>query len=90
MIVENIIPLALLAGSLASFVGYKSWQVAKVRKENEKLNEQNHQLQTEKAVAEAQVKNYEVRKQHEENISSSSRDSIIDQLQQNGDLRGNE
>lgn len=90
MIVEKIIPLALLAGSLASFVGYKSWQVAKVRKENEKLNEQNHQLQTEKAVAEAQVKNYEVRKQHEENISSSSRDSIIDQLQQNGDLRGNE
>ncbi|MDY6216940.1 DUF2681 domain-containing protein [Actinobacillus porcinus] len=90
MIVENIIPLALLAGSLASFVGYKSWQVAKARKENEKLNEQNHQLQTEKAVAEAQVKNYEVRKQHEENISSSSRDSIIDQLQQNGDLRGNE
>ncbi|HII3824546.1 DUF2681 domain-containing protein [Pasteurella multocida] len=90
MIVEKIIPLALLAGSLASFVGYKSWQVAKARKENEKLNEQNHQLQTEKAVAEAQVKNYEVRKQHEENISSSSRDSIIDQLQQNGDLRGNE
>lgn len=90
MIVENIIPLALLAVFLASFVGYKSWQVAKARKENEKLNEQNHQLQTEKAVAEAQVKNYEVRKQHEENISSSSRDSIIDQLQQNGDLRGNE
>lgn len=90
MIVEKIIPLALLAGSLASFVGYKSWQVAKARKENEKLNEQNHQLQTEKAVAEAQVKNYEVRKQHEENISSSSRDSIIDQLQQNGDLRGDE
>lgn len=90
MIVEKIIPLALLAGSLASFVGYKSWQVAKARKENEKLNEQNHQLQTENAVAEAQVKNYEVRKQHEENISSSSRDSIIDQLQQNGDLRGNE
>ncbi|MCW9699484.1 DUF2681 domain-containing protein [Avibacterium sp. 20-129] len=90
MIVEKIIPLALLAGSLASFVGYKSWQVAKARKENEKLNEQNHQLQTEKAVAEAQVKNYEVRKQHEENISSSSRDSILDQLQQNGDLRGNE
>lgn len=90
MILEKIIPLALLAGSLASFVGYKSWQVAKARKENEKLNEQNHQLQTEKAVAEAQVKNYEVRKQHEENISSSSRDSIIDQLQQNGDLRGNE
>ncbi|OPC98861.1 DUF2681 domain-containing protein [Pasteurella multocida] len=90
MIVEKIIPLALLAVFLASFVGYKSWQVAKARKENEKLNEQNHQLQTEKAVAEAQVKNYEVRKQHEENISSSSRDSIIDQLQQNGDLRGNE
>lgn len=90
MILEKIIPLALLAGSLASFVGYKSWQVAKARKENKKLNEQNHQLQTEKAVAEAQVKNYEVRKQHEENISSSSRDSIIDQLQQNGDLRGNE
>ncbi|APB78598.1 TPA: DUF2681 domain-containing protein [Pasteurella multocida] len=90
MIVEKIIPLALLAGSLASFVGYKSWQVAKARKENEKLNEQNHQLQTEKAVVETQVKNYEVRKQHEENISSSSRDSILDQLQQNGDLRGNE
>ncbi|AXN95981.1 DUF2681 domain-containing protein [Pasteurella multocida] len=90
MIVEKIIPLALLAVFLASFVGYKSWQVAKARKENEKLNEQNHQLQTEKAVVEAQVKNYEVRKQHEENISSSSRDSIIDQLQQNGDLRGNE
>lgn len=90
MILEKIIPLALLAGSLASFVGYKSWQVAKARKENEKLNEQNHQLQTEKAVAEAQVKNYEVRKQHEENISRSSRDSILDQLQQNGDLRGDE
>ncbi|NNH89279.1 hypothetical protein C2768_00165 [Pasteurella multocida] len=71
-------------------MGYKSWQVAKARKENEKLNEQNHQLQTEKAVVETQVKNYEVRKQHEENISSSSRDSILDQLQQNGDLRGNE
>ncbi|EER46133.1 hypothetical protein AM305_00915 [Actinobacillus minor NM305] len=90
MIVEKIIPLALLAGSLASFVGYKSWQVAKARKENEKLNEQNHQLQTEKAVAEAQVKNYEVRKKYEENISRSSRDSILDQLQQNGDLRGDE
>lgn len=90
MVLDQIIPLVALAGSVASFIGYKSWQLAKERKANQKLSEQNQQLQAEKAVAEAQVKNHQARKKNEENISGISRSSIIDRLHEDGDLRGDE
>ncbi|QQF66676.1 DUF2681 domain-containing protein [Histophilus somni] len=47
----------------------------------------NETLQTEKAVAQTQVKHFEVRKANEENANRSNRDSIIDRLQQSNDLR---
>ncbi|EPZ00556.1 DUF2681 domain-containing protein [Mannheimia haemolytica] len=90
MVLDQIIPLVALASTVISYMGYKSWQVVKERKANQKLSEQNQQLQAEKAVAEAQVKNHQARKQNEENINSISRSSIIDRLHENGDLRGDE
>lgn len=90
MVLDQIIPLVALASTVISYMGYKSWQVVKERKANQKLSEQNQQLKAEKAVAEAQVKNHQVRKENEEKISGISRGSIIAELHKNGDLRGDE
>lgn len=90
MVLDQIVPLVALASTVISYMGYKGWQLAKERKANQKLSEQNQQLQAEKAVAETQLKNHQARKQNEENISGIGRGSIIDELHKNGDLRGDE
>ncbi|TRC46152.1 DUF2681 domain-containing protein, partial [Mannheimia haemolytica] len=48
MVLDQIIPLVALASTVISYMGYKSWQVVKERKANQKLSEQNQQLQAEK------------------------------------------
>lgn len=87
MLLEKIIPLIALACSVAGFICYKSWQVAQARKENKKLSEKNQQLEADKAVAQTQVKHHKVRQKNEENLSSTSHNGIVEQLQHTNDLR---
>ncbi|HDR1824709.1 Protein of unknown function [Pasteurella multocida] len=67
--------------------GYVVFRLKQAQRRVEKLIEENAQLQTEKAVAETQVKHHQVRKQHEENTLGNSRDDIIKRLHDQGDLR---
>ena len=63
---------------------------AKLKAANRKINnllKKNEALQAEKAVAETKVKHFEVRKKNEEDNRSTSRDDVINRLQQSGDLR---
>ncbi|KGQ48580.1 hypothetical protein JL12_08950 [Gallibacterium anatis 10672-6] len=63
------------------------YKIRKARQEIDRLFKQNEKLQNEKAVAETQVKHFEVRKKNEENTRGSRRDDVINRLQQSGDLR---
>ena len=56
-------------------------------REIEKLLKTNAQLHAQTAVVETQVKHFEVRKKNEENTRITSRDDVINRLQQSGDLR---
>lgn len=79
----------ILAG-LGIFVllgAYVMFKLKHAHREIEQLLKTNAQLQTQKAVAETQVKNFEVRKKNEENTRNTSRDDVINRLQQSGDLR---
>ncbi|EOX4864705.1 TPA: DUF2681 domain-containing protein [Haemophilus influenzae] len=79
----------ILAG-LGIFVllgAYVMFKLKQARREIEQLLKTNAQLQTQKAVAETQVKHFEVRKKNEENTRNTSRDDVINRLQQSGDLR---
>ena len=67
--------------------GYVVFRLKQAQKQVEKLIEENEQLQAEKTVVETQVKHHQVRQKNEENISSSSRDRIIDSLRNQNDLR---
>lgn len=71
-------------GLLGAYVMFK---LKHARREIEQLLKTNAQLQTQKAVAETQVKHFEVRKKNEENTRNTSRDDVINRLQQSGDLR---
>lgn len=64
-----------------------TYKIRKSRQEIDRLSKQNEQLQQEKAVAQTQVKHFEVRKKNEENTCGSRRDDVINRLQQQGDLR---
>ena len=66
---------------------YVMFKLKHAHREIEQLLKTNAQLQTQKAVAETQVKNFEVRKKNEENTRNTSRDDVINRLQQSGDLR---
>lgn len=79
----------ILAG-LGIFVllgAYVMFKLKQARREIEQLLKTNAQLQTQKAVAETQVKHFEVRKKNEENTRNTSHDDVINRLQQSGDLR---
>ena len=79
----------ILAG-LGIFVllgAYVMFKLKHAHREIEQLLKTNAQLQTQKAVAETQVKNFEVRKKNEENTRNTSRDDVINRLQQSDDLR---
>ncbi len=64
-----------------------TYKIRKAHQEIDRLFKQNEQLQQEKAVAQTQVKHFEVRKKNEENTRGSRRDDVINRLQQQGDLR---
>jgi len=64
-----------------------TYKIRKAHQEIDRLFKQNEQLQQEKAVAQTQVKHFEVRKKNEENTRGSRRDDVIARLQQSGDLR---
>lgn len=79
----------ILAGlGVVALLGiYVMFKLKHAHREIEQLLKTNAQLQTQKAVAETQVKNFEVRKKNEENTRNTSRDDVINRLQQSGDLR---
>lgn len=79
----------ILAG-LGIFVllgAYVMFKLKQAHREIEQLLKTNAQLQMQKAVIETQVKHFEVRKKNEENTRNTSRDDVINRLQQSGDLR---
>lgn len=79
----------ILAG-LGIFVllgAYVMFKLKQARREIEQLLKTNAQLQMQKAVVETQVKHFEVRKKNEENTRNTSRDDVINRLQQSADLR---
>lgn len=67
--------------------GAAYYKIRKAGQEIDRLFKENHELQNQKAVAETQVKHFEVRKKNEENTRSTRRDDVIARLQQSGDLR---
>ena len=73
--------LVLVGGAVAYY------KIRKASQEIDRLFKQNEQLQTEKNVAQTQVKHFETRKKNEENSRTTDRTSLIDRLQQSGDLR---
>ena len=74
-------------GIFALLGAYVMFKLKHAHREIEQLLKTNAQLQTQKAVAETQVKHFEVRKKNEENTRGSRRDDVINRLQQSGDLR---
>ena len=74
-------------GIFALLGAYVMFKLKHAHREIERLLKTNAQLQTQKAVAETQVKHFEVRKKNEENTRNTSRDDVINRLQQSGDLR---
>lgn len=79
----------ILGGVVVLLVGgaIACYKIRKASQEIDRLFKQNEQLQQEKAVAQTQVKHFEVRKKNEENTRGSRRDDVINRLQQSGDLR---
>lgn len=74
-------------GIFALLGAYVMFKLKHAHREIEQLLKTNAQLKTQKAVAETQVKHFEVRKKNEENTRITSRDDVINRLQQSGDLR---
>lgn len=74
-------------GIFALLGAYVMFKLKHAHREIDQLLKTNAQLQTQKAVAETQVKHFEVRKKNEENTRNTSRDDVINRLQQSGDLR---
>lgn len=75
------------SGAALGICGYVVFKLKRAHREIEQLLKTNAQLQTQKVVAETQVKHFEVRKKNEENTRITSRDDVINRLQQSGDLR---
>lgn len=82
--------LYFVLGVLGAILVIGVYITAKLKAANRKINnllKKNEALQAEKAVAETKVKHFEVRKKNEENTRITSRDDVINRLQQSGDLR---
>lgn len=77
--------LAIIGGLIV--VGYIWYKFRRASREIDRLLKTNVQLEQEKNVSETKVKHYETRKNHEENSRHADRSSLIDSLQQSGDLR---
>ncbi len=74
-------------GGIALFVVYAVWRFKKAERSLEQMFATVERLEQEKAVAQSQVKQFEIRKKNEENSRHIDRTSLIDRLQQQGDLR---
>lgn len=86
--------MLLVAGVVAVAVGYALFklkqandEIERILKTNGELTAKNTQLQMQKAVAETQVKNANVRKDNETKSIASDRSKLIDGLHATGDLR---
>ncbi|OOF86723.1 hypothetical protein BKG93_02355 [Rodentibacter ratti] len=77
--------LAIIGGLMV--VGYIWHKLHWASREIDRLLKTNATLEQEKAVSETKVKHYETRKNHEEKSRHANRSSLIDSLQQSGDLR---
>ena len=75
------------SGAALGICGYVVFKLKRAHREIEQLLKTNAQLQTQKVVAETQVKHFEVRKKNEENSRNADRDTLIDGLHKSGDLR---
>ena len=75
------------SGTALAICGYVVFKLKRAHREIEQLLKTNAQLQTQKVVAETQVKHFEVRKKNEENSRNADRDTLIDGLHKSGDLR---
>ncbi|RZN75279.1 DUF2681 domain-containing protein [Avibacterium paragallinarum] len=73
-------------GGFALFVVYAVWRFKKAERSLEQMFATVERLEQEKAVAQAQVKQFEVRKNNEKNHRTADRNDLIDRLQQQGDL----
>ena len=74
-------------GTALGICGYMVFKLKRAHREIEQLLNTNAQLQTQKVVAETQVKHFEVRKKNEENSRNADRDTLINELHKSGDLR---
>lgn len=87
MIVEQIIPLAVLAGSVVSFVGYKSWQVSRERKKNAQLTAENAQKQAEIQAQKTEIKNAQIKQKNHDDVKRSNASAVDQQLHTHGYFR---
>lgn len=76
-----------IATVIIGLIVYFSIKVAQAKKTITHYQQITQQLQQQKAVADAQVKNYQEKAKNEENNRGVSRDDVINRLQQAGDLR---
>ena len=90
----NLTLLGALGALVLAIIACVYWQIRKIKVRaknlaiaNAELTTQNHQLKTEKAVVEQQVKNYKVKQKNDETTHSLDRDAVISELRQNDDLR---
>ena len=83
----NIQIILAVFGILGLLGVYGVFKLKHAHREIEQLLKTNAQLQTQKAVAETQVKHFEVRKKNEENSRNADRDTLIHELHKSGDLR---
>jgi len=90
----NLTLLGALGALVLAIIACVYWQIRKIKVRaknlaiaNAELTTQNHQLKTEKAVVEQQVKNYKVKQKNDETTHSLDRDAVIGELRQNDDLR---
>ncbi len=90
----NLTLLGALGALVLAIIAYVYWQIRKIKVRaknlalaNAELTTQNHQLKTEKAVVEQQVKNYKVKQKIDETTHSLDRDAVISELRENNDLR---
>ena len=90
----NLTLLGALGALVLAIFAYVYWQIRKIKVRaknlalaNAELTTQNHQLKTEKAVVEQQVKNYKVKKINDETTHGLDRDAVISELRENNDLR---
>ena len=90
----NLTLLGALGALVLAIIACVYWQIRKIKVRaknlaiaNAELTTQNHQLKTEKAVVEQQVKNYKVKQKNDETTHSLDRDAVIGELRQNDELR---